>query len=97
MMQTKGHLDIPVTSVAKDITINVKLTGLRRWHLRLRLGLALMRLAIWVSGMGFKVEDSELPPLPDPNRPSDKALRRMFPPEFIDKMEGPEDASNRPS
>jgi len=49
-------IDIPVASVARDITIEVKLKGLRRWHLRLRLGIALMRFAIWVTGMGFEIE-----------------------------------------
>ena len=52
-------INIPMASVIKDIEVNVKLTGLRRWHLRLQLGLVLMRFAIWISGMGFKVEEPE--------------------------------------
>ena len=54
---TERTINIPMASVAKDLTVNVKLTGLRRWHLRLQLGLVLMRFAIWVSGMGFEVEE----------------------------------------
>jgi len=58
MTDAQGHsIDIPMASVTKDVTVNVKLTGFRRWHLRLRIGLVLMRLAIWISGMGCKVEE----------------------------------------
>ena len=53
---TGQTIKIPVASIAKGMTVNIKFTGLRRWHLRLRLGIALMRFAIWVAGMGFKVE-----------------------------------------
>ena len=56
---TGRTINIPIASVAKDMTVNVKLTGFRRWHLRLQLGLVLMRFAIWISGMGFKVEEPE--------------------------------------
>ena len=60
MTDLKGRtINIPMASVIKDIEVNVKLTGLRRWHLRLQLGLVLMRFAIWISGMGFKVEEPE--------------------------------------
>ena len=55
---TGQTINIPMASVAKDLTVSVNLTGFRRWHLRLRVGMALMRFAIWISGMGFKVEDN---------------------------------------
>ena len=103
MMQTKGHLDIPVASIAKDITVNVRLTGFRRWHLRLRLGLALMRLAIWVSGMGFKVEGPKGPELDGPRFADPQDVERRMCEESAryrrqqDALEGPEDASNGPS
>ena len=77
------EIKIPVAGLMKDVTIKVKLEGYRRWHLRLRMGIALMRFAIWLSGMGCKVEDSEPPELPDPNRPSAKALELMMSPGFI--------------
>ena len=56
---TGRTINIPMASVIKDVEVNVKLTGFRRWHLRLQLGLVLMRFAIWISGMGFKVEEPE--------------------------------------
>ena len=78
-------IDIPVASIAKDITVQVNLTGFRWWHLRLRLGMVLMRLAIWVAGMGCEIgEFDPLPPLPDPNKPSLEARELMFSPRFIE-------------
>jgi len=56
MATAPKSINIPVASVAKDLTVQVNLTGLRRWHLRLRLGVLLMRLAIWVAGMQSDVE-----------------------------------------
>jgi len=50
-------IDIPIASVTKDLTVQVNLTGFRQWHLRLRVGMVLMRLAIWISGMGCNVEE----------------------------------------
>jgi len=56
-MATKTpEIDIPLAGLTKGITVKVNLMGFRRWHLRLRLGLALMRLAVWVAGMGCGVE-----------------------------------------
>ncbi len=77
------EIKIPVAGLMKGVTIKVKLTGYRRWHLRLRVGIVLMRFAIWLSGMGCEVEDSEPPELPDPNKPSAKALDLMMSPGFI--------------
>jgi len=58
MTDAQGHsIEIPMASVTKDVTVNVNLTGFRQWHMRLRIGLVLMRLAIWISGMGCKVEE----------------------------------------
>lgn len=51
-------IKIPMASVVKGMEVNVRLVGYRRWHLRLRVGIALMRFAVWVSGMGFKVEEN---------------------------------------
>ena len=62
---TGQTIEIPMASVAKGMEVNVQLTGYRRWHLRLRVGIALMRFAVWVSGMGFKVEEPpDTPPGP---------------------------------
>jgi len=72
------NIDIPVASVTNKMTVNINLTGLRRWHLRLQLGLALMRLAVWVLGMGFKVEDSELPPEKPSDTPPDASGDESF-------------------
>jgi len=77
------NIEIPIANVMKDVTVNVKLKGSRRWHLRLRLGIAFMRFAVWVSGMGFELEDFKPIELPDPNRPSAKALEQMMAPRFI--------------
>jgi hypothetical protein len=50
-----GSIDIPVASVAKDLTVQVNLKGLRTWHLRLRLGILFVRFGIWVAGMGCEI------------------------------------------
>ena len=60
MTDVTGHsIDIPMASVIKDVKVNVKLTGFRQWHLRLRVGMVLMRLAIWISGLGCNVEEPQ--------------------------------------
>ncbi len=60
------EIKIPVAGLMKDVTIKVKLEGYRRWHLRLRMGIALMRFAIWLSGMGCKVEEPDAPEMTGP-------------------------------
>lgn len=50
-------IKIPMASVVKGMEVNVKLVGLRRWYLRLQLGLVLMRFALWISGVGCKIEE----------------------------------------
>jgi len=97
-------IDIPMASVAKDLTVNVNLTGFRRWHLRLQIGLVLMRFAIWVSGMGFKVEEPKGPELSGPQFADPRDVEKRMCEESARYhrqqaalLKEPDDASDSPS
>ena len=54
--------DIDLNEMMSQFTMvarknGVKLKGKRRWYWRMRVALVLFRLAAWVSGTGFAVED----------------------------------------
>ena len=48
------NMKVSMSEVAKGITINVTATGYRIFHIRLTIAMALIRLAAFVAGMGFK-------------------------------------------
>lgn len=47
---------ISIQDVARSVTLRVKITGRRRFALRLRLGAALIRLAAWIIGVGVDID-----------------------------------------
>lgn len=47
---------IPIQDAARRVTLRVKITGRRRFAMRLRLGAALIRLAAWVIDCGAEIE-----------------------------------------
>jgi len=49
-------LNVPITSVVKNITLTVNVSGLRVWRWRVWLGLQLIQLAARVMGCGFRLE-----------------------------------------
>lgn len=47
--------------VMRNATVTIKITGLRRWWMRVRLGLLLIRFGIRIMGSQCVVVDSEVP------------------------------------
>ncbi len=48
---------IKASKVMRGFDLVVTVTGIRKARLRLKCGMLLMRLAAWVGGVGFRVED----------------------------------------
>lgn len=57
-MNVDQEIRIPMASIAKDITLNVKVitTGERLWKWRLWLGIQCLRLGAFVAGVGIRVD-----------------------------------------
>lgn len=51
-----GHVNMPMSQVTKSATVIVRIVGLRRWSLRLRLGLWCFRLACWIIPVEAHIE-----------------------------------------
>lgn len=49
-------ITIPMSSVSHNMTATIALTGLKRFNLRCRIGIALMRFAAWVLPFRTEVE-----------------------------------------
>ena len=47
---------VPMTRITRDITMNIEVTGVRVWRVRMWLAVKIMRLAAWVAGVGIKIE-----------------------------------------
>lgn len=47
---------ISIQDAARLVTLRVKITGRRRFALRLRLGAALIRLGAWIIGCGVDID-----------------------------------------
>lgn len=50
---------IPIKSVLKNATLNVRLTGVKRWRVRLWIGMRLIRLAAWIMWMNIEISGPE--------------------------------------
>lgn len=48
--------EVAMSDLVRNMTIEVKLTGVRVWWVRQRLGLSLIRAAAFVMGVGFHVD-----------------------------------------
>lgn len=57
---TSTEARIPMSRVMKDVTSNVEVTGLRIWWLRQTIGVALIKLAARVMGVGIRVDTEKL-------------------------------------
>ena len=54
-MDAKAIVKLPVSDVARHVTINIFVTGLKMYKIRMEIGLWLIRLAVAVMGMNLKV------------------------------------------
>lgn len=52
-------VQIRAADAMKRQTLVVSIKGVPIWRARVRLGLQLIRLAVWVMGCGLRVEDEE--------------------------------------
>jgi hypothetical protein len=51
-----AEISVPLPSITNQFTVNLRLTGLRAWKTRMSMGLALIKLGVWVTGMGCSIE-----------------------------------------
>jgi hypothetical protein len=65
MMAKLGEVRFPVAKALQSMTLQVRVTGLRRFRIRVWLGIRLLKLAAWVIGTGINIEL--------PNGPTDGA------------------------
>ena len=59
MATVPKNIELHTSSITKSMTARVKIVGYRRWYMRVRIGLILIRFAVWLMGMGFEVVDEE--------------------------------------
>lgn len=45
--------------VVANVAVHVRMKNYRWWNIRLVVGLAIMRLGIWITGMGYEFEGVE--------------------------------------
>jgi hypothetical protein len=50
------NVNIPVQSLMKRMTLNVRITGHRQWWIRQWIGIHLLIGAAWVMGCGIQIE-----------------------------------------
>lgn len=55
-MKIPSKVTVPWSELINKFSITIRVTGVRRGRLRLRLGVAIMTLGAWVSGMRVGVE-----------------------------------------
>lgn len=56
-MKTESIIKYPIMKVVSSMTmfVSVKITGMRMWHLRLKIGILLLRLGAIVLGVKSKI------------------------------------------
>lgn len=59
-MAELGDMTFKASDLAKDLTVNVRITGMRRFRFRLAIARWLIWLACKVAGCGLHVEDEEI-------------------------------------
>jgi hypothetical protein len=62
------RIEIKANELARSITMVVKITGYRRWVIRLGIAMRLIQFAAWVAGVGIRIERAE-----DDERPQTEA------------------------
>ena len=59
MASTLGEIEVDINETCRGVVIGtVRLTGVRRFNLRISLCMMLFRLAAWVAPVGIDVEDA---------------------------------------
>ena len=58
-MDLEQEIRIPVQKVMRQVTMNVTVTGIRIWKVRLTLGVWLIRLAAVVAGVGIRIDTGD--------------------------------------
>lgn len=53
----ESTIKVPVSSLTNRVTVNVEITGLASFRLRVWIATGLMRLAAWVAGMNCSIEE----------------------------------------
>ena len=48
---------VHMKDLAKDVTMNLKLKGVKMFCFRLWLGLQFIKIGAWISGVGIDIED----------------------------------------
>lgn len=51
-----ADMNVPMSDVMKQCTVNVRLTGVRVWRVRLWIGCKLIKLASLVMGCGIRMD-----------------------------------------
>jgi len=59
MVGTEHRMEIPASEVVGNIVVNLKIKGWRKQYLRLRVGMFVMRLGVWITGMGINIEEHD--------------------------------------
>lgn len=52
-------MKIPANDLARNITLNVTITGYHGWLIRLKVAMLLIRFACYISGMGLRFVPTE--------------------------------------
>lgn len=72
-------VDIDVSDIMKDITMQVNFTGLRQWRVRMAIAIWLMHFVGWLIGMGIEIvgEEEDYPFYPiDARMPKEDSIPR---------------------
>jgi len=49
-------IELPMSEVARNLTVEIRVSGVKTWRGRLWLGARLIRLAVWVIGCQSNIE-----------------------------------------
>lgn len=58
-MAALNAIDVPMSDVTRNMTIQLTVSGLRTFKVRLWLCCQIIRFGAWVGGFGFIVEDGD--------------------------------------
>ena len=53
-MASIGKVNVRARDAVRGITVNVRVSGVKRALLRMKLGVAIIRLGTWVAGIGME-------------------------------------------
>lgn len=55
-MASIGEVRVPAAKAIQSLTLKVRVTGMRRFRIRMWLAIRLLKLAAWVIGTGIEIE-----------------------------------------